>query len=965
MKWFKRIILALCTLVLTYAWLGFLVLPSAGLWVINQQLNQYSSEPAQLHRLELNPFTLELNLWQLQVGAEQPTLALAHARAQLAWDSLKQRHVHVSSLHLQAPDLRVMLDAHGQLNLQQLLVLPEKAPDAEPKPARNSLLVYVDSLTLDQGRVHFSDQRQQQPVAVTFDAIQLQVTDFSTAEQHQAHITATLSADDGSQLSWDGQASLSPVISSGQLTVEQLPLTTWWPYVQAHVPLKLKQGRARLHTDYHFQLQPELQLSTQALKLSIHDLHLADSRQPLLLIKRLGVDQVAFNLREQRLHVGQLDGASIESWISLDPQGQLNWQAPFAGDATKPSANTTTPASATAKPFSLAQIPWHITLARATLASNQLHIQDRSRASPVTLELDQLALELSDFDSRSDQPISLKLSTQVDEQGQLDLTAQIKPQSHTGQATLNSRDLDLRPAESWITPYAKIDLLSAFLSTQLSAELKQLAPLQLTAQGSLELSQLHVREQQQHNDLLKVQALQLQELSFNQADTRQLSIARVVAKQPYVRFIIDEQLRSNLSKVIVPQPEPSTPPEPGLDFAFNVDEILLEDGSANFADLSLKPNFSTAIHKLGGRIGRIDSTKSLSTPIEITGAVDNYAPVNIHGSATPFDPFQQLDLNVEFNRLELTALTPYSGKFAGYRIHKGRLNLALHYQINQGQLNADHSVLLEQLQLGERVDSPDALNLPVRLAVAMLKDTKGDISLQLPVQGDLKNPEFKVMPIVWQTLRNLLTRAVSAPFKLLGSIGNGSDLDLSQVPFNPGDERINPAATAVLRDLAQALQQRPELRLNIEGTSSANLDGPVVAERLLTRHLQELWAQQQQQRGKKNPADIYSVEISEKEQAKLLQTLFEALAEQHSLPPPEPALRKAELLHWQREQLLAHLANDSLSLRTLAQQRAAAIRQYLAEQGDVKVERLYLIDVNEKIDPVTTTVNSLLHVDAL
>lgn len=156
--------------------------------------------------------------------------------------------------------------------------------------------------------------------------------------------------------------------------------------------------------------------------------------------------------------------------------------------------------------------------------------------------------------------------------------------------------------------------------------------------------------------------------------------------------------------------------------------------------------------------------------MNIAGKVDQYAPVSIKGSLTPFDPLQSLDIATSFRQVELTTLTPYSGKFAGYRIRKGRLNLNLHYRIEQGRLNAENKVVLEQLQLGEKVDSPDAVDLPVRLAVALLKDSKGTISIELPVQGNLNDPEFSVMPIVWQTLRNLVVRAAQAPFKFIAGL---------------------------------------------------------------------------------------------------------------------------------------------------------------------------------------------------
>ncbi|HBT57988.1 MAG TPA: hypothetical protein DEA92_12775, partial [Pseudomonas sp.] len=156
------------------------------------------------------------------------------------------------------------------------------------------------------------------------------------------------------------------------------------------------------------------------------------------------------------------------------------------------------------------------------------------------------------------------------------------------------------------------------------------------------------------------------------------------------------------------QPEPSTPASDKPPMALRIGGIDIHDGSANFADFSLTPNFATAMGQLNGRISTIDNQRPLVANVDISGRVDRYAPVTIKGGLTPFDPLNSLDIATRFRNVELTTLTPYSGKFAGYRIRKGRMNLDLEYRIQQGQLNAQNKLLLEGLQLGEKVDSPDA-----------------------------------------------------------------------------------------------------------------------------------------------------------------------------------------------------------------------------------------------------------------
>ncbi len=254
---------------------------------------------------------------------------------------------------------------------------------------------------------------------------------------------------------------------------------------------------------------------------------------------------------------------------------------------------------------------------------------------------------------------------------------------------------------------------------------------------------MHTLDTLKSRDFVKWTKLTLNGLAYKHGDS--LLIQTVSLEEPYARFIINEDRSTNVSELIITQPESaSSSANKGgsgnsKPLGIRIGGVKINNGSANFADLTLRPDFATAIQQLGGEIGTIDNRNPTPASVDVKGKVDKYAPVTIKGSLNPFSPLEKLDIATSFKRVELTTLTPYSGKFAGYRIRKGRLNLDLHYQITQGKLKADNKVLVEHLQLGEKVDSPDAVDLPVKLAIALLKDANGNIDIQLPVEGDLNN----------------------------------------------------------------------------------------------------------------------------------------------------------------------------------------------------------------------------------
>ena len=580
------------------------------------------------------------------------------------------------------------------------------------------------------------------------------------------------------------------------------------------------------------------------------------------------------------------------------------------------------------------------------LRDYSIHLADRAVQPALELKLSPLSLDLNNFDSLNQSPFSLSLDTGVGKHGKLKLAGEVALSPISAKLNLATQNIDLRMAQAYLAPFVRIELRSGTLDTALAINLEGTEPLAFSLNGDAKVKQLHTLDSLKSRDLLKWQQLDLQGFSYHHGDS--LSINKIAFAQPYVRFIINPDRSSNMAELLVPQPASATTATPSKSkpLGISLGEISLKDGSANFADQSLKPSFATAIQQLEGHIGRIDSRQPKPASVSIKGKVDRYAPVSITGSLNPFDPLTSLNMAVSFKQVELTTLTPYSGKFAGYRILKGRLNLDLQYKIQKGQLQAENKLLLEQLELGEQVDSPDAVDLPVRLAIALLKDSSGNIEIELPVSGDLNNPEFSVMPIVWQTLRNLVVRAAQAPFKFIAGLVSGSEeVNLDRVQFSAGNAELDPQAQGVLNTLAAALKERPTLRLEVQGISATAGDGPLLAEQRLYSEYQISYYRALQADGDKVPAQASLLEVPEDEKAELLEGIYSAQLKQK--PPAEwNKLNDEQRDNKLREALLTKWSSNEVLLRKLGQTRAANIKQYLVERGGLADQRIYLLDVN-------------------
>jgi uncharacterized protein involved in outer membrane biogenesis/outer membrane protein OmpA-like peptidoglycan-associated protein len=979
LKVIKRAGSAIVIVVALYSLLGFLILPGIGLRIANQQLAQYAEVPATLQRLQLNPFSLELSLWGLRIGeAEQEQIAFERLYANLQLDSLWTGVLHLADIELDKPHSEVLFGKDGRLNLTQLFKLPASSQPAAEEPASEPFALRITRIKLSGGNVHFQDLRPSEPIEFIYQDLNFELFHLSTLPDNNADMLLVATSPVGGRIDWTGKISLVPISSSGSLKVTDGKLKAFWPYVRDAVPLVLENGTASLSSDYSLNLAKGTELHLSNTRLTISNLAIkSPADKPLLRLANLDISETSLDLAKQRVIIGKIRSQKLETWAAREADGQLDWQKLLARQPTKPapapaprengegSAATTEPEpvkntaeSTTAEQSADLEVasagqpeapskPWQVIVRDVQLRDYQVHLADRAAQPEVKLDLAPLNFDLSDFDSLGTSPFTIKLDTGVNKTGQIKADGQVQLTPTTAKLQVVTRDIDLRLAQTYLSPFVRLELRSGRLGSDLAVDLQSVDPLAFTVAGQAEISQLHTLDTVKDRDFLKWQQVLLEGLDYQHG--KGLVIGQVKLQQPYVRFIINEDLTTNINDLLIPQPASSVPSGAPTDkpLPIRIGGISIKDGSANFADFSLRPNFATAIGQLNGQIGTLDNQSTKAASVDIKGQVDKYAPVTIKGQLTPFDPLNSLDIATSFKNVELTTLTPYSGKFAGFRIRKGRLNLDLHYQIEKGLLNAENKLLLEDLQLGEKVDSKDAMDLPIRLAVALLKDSKGNIEIQLPVQGNLNNPQFSVMPIVWQTMRNLLLRAVQAPFKFIGGlVSGGSNVDLSTLHFNAGESQLDTEAQKKLDTLAKALKKRPALRLEIEGMSAQSSDGLPLAAKRLEREYQNIWYKMLQRRGDTVPAEPSDLEVSADDKALLLEGIYRARLKQQ--PPAEWAkLAEEQRSANMREAVLQSWSQSKVQQRQLAQARAAEVKNYLIERGGLTDERIYLLDVNK------------------
>jgi hypothetical protein len=384
-----------------------------------------------------------------------------------------------------------------------------------------------------------------------------------------------------------------------------------------------------------------------------------------------------------------------------------------------------------------------------------------------------------------------------------------------------------------------------------------------------------------------------------------------------------------------------------------IDLVDIKDASAYFSDLSLRPSFTTGIEQLNGSIKGLSSFAQTGGEITLDGQVDRYAPVKILGAFNPLSPGGHTDVSMSFKHIELTTFTPYSGKFMGYRIERGKLSLDLHYIVDGRQLNASNKILMEQFTLGDKVDSPEATHLPVRFAIALLKDRNGNIDLDLPVKGSLDDPKFSVGRIILKVLTNLVTKAVTSPFKALSAlVGGGEDEQLDIVDFAAGGSGLDSSQTGRLDKLGKALTDRPQLRLDIPVAYDALADSTALTQSRYQQRLNDEITAVRAKSGSKTA----SAAPTDDDRARAIERLY--VTQFGSAPPPVSRtgkkLKRGEVdstyvaaqqarTQDMEQRLIAATHIDPTDYTRLGQARALAIKDRLVAQG-VAEEQLFIVE---------------------
>jgi hypothetical protein len=585
-----------------------------------------------------------------------------------------------------------------------------------------------------------------------------------------------------------------------------------------------------------------------------------------------------------------------------------------------------------------------ISIAAGRIALRDVRVKTDKDLTPLNIELAPIALTVNGYASRPGSRANASLEFTPNGAGKVAVKGTFGLDPVTADLTVSVADMALAPWQTFVEPFASLALDRGAVHVNGRFQVQAAPAEAMRFDGGAAVSDFSATDTALKQDFARWRRLDVEKIAWS-SQPPSLAVESVTAEEPYLRFIIGPDNVTNVQQIMgaggasataeaeTAPPQIEAGPEPGKPMAMRIGLITIRNGSANFADQSLRPNFATGLQEMNGTVKGLSSQTGSRAKVSLRGKVDRYAPATIEGEINPLAAQAYTDIALRFQNIELTTFTPYSGKFAGRRIDKGKLNLDLRYKLVDRELVGENKIVFDQLTLGQRVEGPDVMNLPLDLALAILKDSRGVIDVDLPVSGNIDDPEFGYGKIIWKALVNLIMKAVTAPFTLLASALGGGE-ELGYVAFAPGAAEIASNEQEKLDKLARALADRPQLRVEVRGTISNAADRPVLAEAKVM----------QQVRGVDIPLQT---PLTAAERRALISLYRKQFGEEAKPPDNTPAEeREARTVEAARARLIEATAVTDDEVKVLARERGIAIGDYLVSRGEIPAERVFLADPN-------------------
>lgn len=809
-----------------------------------------------LERVAINPFVLSLRVDGLAMEDPEgsPFLRVRQVFVNFQLSSLFRWAWTFDEVRIDAPELYLARDSDSTLNTGFLVpkgVEPSVTDSASNPPDDAPARLLIFDFAVNESVVNWYDEVPVEHVETRLGPVNIAIAQLNTLPDRAGQQDVVITTETSGTLAWSGSLNLNPLSSAGHASVKgsHFPLTS--AYIKHEAGFDILDGTADVEFDYQVAV-----LNDGTVDASISEFNLSfDDVQVRTYNDAFGIeepDRDVLQLSRMRLASGMLrwpertlsarSFSVDDAFVSLyrNSSGRLNI-APVKRNNVSTTENA--PESIAEKQAAReSDSEWRISLAEFSINRMGLELEDDSVDPAAKIGYRSLDLSIRDISNEPSAvfPTSLTLVARAEGVISMDGTIAVLP---TPDLDLDVRveSLALAGAHPYLQTLADVSLDSGALN--LSANLQSSAAEPLLLNGDLQIVDFLITETEEGSRLGSWNNLHANNLTMSAAN-KSLEISEIRLDQPYADILIAADGSVNLGRVEkgvrridaaegedavddeTRQHEAAAPADEGESpLQVTVGRVMIENAAADFADLSLPLPFEAKIAELNGELSTIATASVEPSTVSLEGKVDEFGLVRVNGHATPFNPSANTDIKVVFENVKMPKFSAYTIPFAGREIASGNLDLELGYKVTASVLEGENKVVLRDFELGDKVDHPGAMSLPLGLAVALLKDPDGKINIDVPVRGNVDDPEFKIGGVVVKAFINLITGIVTSPFRLLANLVGAESSELEYLQFLDGRSDLTPPELEKTAKIAEALALRPELMLKFAGVVDPEADG--------------------------------------------------------------------------------------------------------------------------------------------
>ncbi|NIF14027.1 DUF748 domain-containing protein [Burkholderia sp. Ax-1735] len=843
----------------------------------------------------------------------------------------------------------------------------------------------IRHFAIDGGTVNVDDRVPATPTALSLTKLAATLDGFSMQGKTPAKYTLSTSLSRGGDMTAEGAFNLAEKRVESKLTVAALALPALQPYLGEATRARVLDGTlgATVNAKADWGKTPlAAQVADSTVSLKSLKIATPDAKAPAIVLPDASAKIAKVDVATRIAEIASVD----VSGLALDVQRLKDGKIDLA--ALAEPAQASVPKRTVARKAEAAAPSWHYRIDALNVRDSSANFTDLSTPRSVKLAIKPLDLSVQKISDDMTKPLPVQLKATLNRKGSLNVTGDVTAQPLKLGLKINGNRLDAAAFEPYFGSALNATIASALLNAQGNLTFAQVkdAP-RATYRGDVALVDVRMLDKATSDPFAGWRSLALTNLKANYDEKgTDVDAARVTFSNFYGRVLLDAQGRLNLKDVVAKEtgpaqsltrdaskgePVPLSPgmtppaaaqaasaaaaqqalapaaasatvvvkaaPPPQNPVRMHFGELLLQNGRVTYTDNFIKPNYTANLVAIKGTVGAFGTDSTTSAPVDVAANLAGNGPISIKGSVNPLIEKPALDLTATAHDIELTNLTPYSAKYAGYPITKGKLNVDLHYELANDQLKANNHIFIDQLTFGDHVENDTATRLPVKLAISLLKNTRGQIDVNLPVSGSLSNPEFSVGGLIWRAVLNLIAKAVTSPFSLLAHAFGGGGEDLGYVEFAPGSYQLDDAQQKKLDTVVKMLTEKPSIRLDLIGRVDPAKDtsglGDAYVDRLVRQQkLKDVV-------GQGESIDPMSVKVEPAEYSKYLTRAYKAadFKKPRNVIGLQKTLPDADM----KKALAEHAPADDNALRALAQQRAQAVRQYL--DGKIDSSRVFVV----------------------